>query len=999
MKMTDKSKKRTFDTGKGTRKRTSAEVSDMREFSPEEKRRAEKDFRESEDRFQSVFESSVDAILLTAPDGTVFRANPAACEMFGYTEEEICRLGRDGLVDGEDPRLPVLLRQRSLMGRAKGELNLRRKDGTIFPTEISSAIFHDAEGNLQTSMVIRDLTDRKRAEDALRASEARYREILENVELLAVSLDAEGNIVFCNDFLLKMIGWSRTEVLGRNWFHTVYSPKSAGKALSKYVKEVLHQRVPVHPEVKVFTRDGTPRLTKWTTTVLHDPDNIVIGSASIGEDVTETRRAQEALRESKETLEAVFDAITESVVVADPAGNVIAINETCARRLGGTPRELIGRCLYDLLAPDVAEHRKRKAEAAIGEGKAVRFVDQRDGAFLDMTVYPVVPLHGDVERVVVFARDITEQQLSKKALLYEKRVFQALCEQSPFGMAKIGKEGEILYVNRKFEELLGYQLRDVPTSNEWFQLAYPDLAYRAEVMAEWSHYQAKEELGDEKESIFDVTCKDGSKKTIRFWPAKLESGEYLMTVEDISQRLRTEAALRQSDERFRAIFEAALDCIFIKDTSFRYTHVNPAMERLLGMPASQIIGHTFETLFPDSMGGDSGEVDRRVLQGESVEEEHTISFKGVPITFSAVTSPILGGDEEIVGVFGIARDITDRKRAEETTLLRGAASPGSVGTGSASRLMSSVIEMARVAAKTDSTILLLGESGTGKDYLAHFIHNNSKRVVGPYLIVNCASVAGDLADSELFGHEQGAFTGAGRRKRGLLELAEGGTLLLNELGELSQAVQAKLLTFLDTRELTRVGGEKTISVNTRLLAATNKDLGAEVAQGRFRKDLFYRLNVISIELPPLRDRTEDLPILVRQILSELSSQMQLCLIPSVDPSVMDMFATYEWPGNIRELRNVLERAIIVSGGSRITPESFSVASRSENWSVNLQFPKSGSLHEELDRAKRLLLIEALRRSNGNRTRAARLLGISRYSVINYIKSLGLTVDEWHTSEA
>ena len=183
--------------------------------------------------------------------------------------------------------------------------------------------------------------------------------------------------------------------------------------------------------------------------------------------------------------------------------------------------------------------------------------------------------------------------------------------------------------------------------------------------------------------------------------------------------------------------------------------------------------------------------------------------------------------------------------------------------------MKTTLEQVRRAAKTDSLVLFTGESGSGKDYLAEYLHRHSGRASGPYFTINCAAIAPDVADSELFGHEAGSFTGARGRKRGLLELAEGGTLLLNEVGELSSELQAKLLTFMDTQTFTRVGGETNIQVNIRIVAATNRDLEKDVESGRFRKDLFYRLNVFSVTVPSLRERMEDLPIMIDEILPAL----------------------------------------------------------------------------------------------------------------------------------
>ena len=227
----------------------------------------------------------------------------------------------------------------------------------------------------------------------------------------------------------------------------------------------------------------------------------------------------------------------------------------------------------------------------------------------------------------------------------------------------------------------------------------------------------------------------------------------------------------------------------------------------------------------------------------------------------------------------------------------------------------------REAALAPSIILLLGESGSGKDYLARYIHNHSKQASGPFFAINVARFTPELVESELFGHERGAFTGAIGRKRGLLELAESGTLLLNEIGELSLPPQAKLLTFLDNRKFTRVGGEKEITVNARLIAATNRDLGKEVATKRFRQDLYYRINVIAVEVPPLRERLDDIPILVQEIMAKLRGTLQLTLVPSIDTAAMELLQSYSWPGNVRELRNLLERVLVRSRGRTIDVEA------------------------------------------------------------------------------
>ncbi|MGB6065426.1 MAG: sigma 54-interacting transcriptional regulator [Desulfomonilaceae bacterium] len=450
---------------------------------------------------------------------------------------------------------------------------------------------------------------------------------------------------------------------------------------------------------------------------------------------------------------------------------------------------------------------------------------------------------------------------------------------------------------------------------------------------------------------------------------------------------RAQEALRQSERRFRTIFEKAEDYIFLKDWSLRYIDVNPAYERLVGRPASKIIGLRYDNLFGHDGSDHIGEIETRVLTGETIEEENTRQINGVSMTFLDTRVPVKDESGEIVGILGISRDITDRKRREPSPEIAG---------NYPSKAMKSTLSKAAMVAKRASIILLAGESGSGKDYLAQYIHNRSDRSNGPYLSVNCAAIAPQLAESELFGHEKGAFTGAHGRKRGLLELAEGGTLLLNEIGELSLALQAKLLTFLDTRKFTRVGGEKEITVNARLIAATNRDLEKEVLEGRFRKDLYYRLNVMTIRVPPLRDRQEDIPVLVQEILSQLRNELHLQKTPAISPAAMNALKKYNWPGNVRELRNVLERDLILSQGKDLDVADIGLRSREDAYNSNNKtsftvcFPCDDSLNEITQEVKRFLVNQALHKSGGSRTGAARLLGISRYSLKHYMKSLGFS---------
>jgi PAS domain S-box-containing protein len=459
--------------------------------------------------------------------------------------------------------------------------------------------------------------------------------------------------------------------------------------------------------------------------------------------------------------------------------------------------------------------------------------------------------------------------------------------------------------------------------------------------------------------------------------------------QEIEERQRAEDELRRTEERFRAVFESAQDCIFIKDRELRYTHVNPAMLKLFEIRAETIIGATDEAFFDIDTSSRLRDVEQRVLLGRTLEIQQTIRGGADQVIVSCVRAPMRDSSGNIVGVYGIARDLTDRKARERES----ESTPGGYVTGS----MRSVLEQVARASKTDSIVLFLGESGTGKDYLARYLHDMSNRSDGPFFAINCAALTAELAESELFGHEAGSFTGSLGRKRGLLELAEGGTLLLNEIGDLPMPLQAKLLSFLDTQSFTRVGGEKTVRVNIRLIAATNRDLEREVARGAFRNDLFYRLNVFTIRVPPLRQRPEDLEQLVAQLLETLSKKMGFPEVPVVVDAVMRTLAEYHWPGNVRELRNVLERALILCDRKEIALRDIGelrtdliAGDGAKPGLSSVVFVNKGNpLPKALRETERSLCAEALVRSNGSVKNAASVLGISRDKMKYLMKTLGV----------
>ena len=337
------------------------------------------------------------------------------------------------------------------------------------------------------------------------------------------------------------------------------------------------------------------------------------------------------------------------------------------------------------------------------------------------------------------------------------------------------------------------------------------------------------------------------------------------------------------------------------------------------------------------------------------------------------------------------------ERALETTRLRrevrqyrtNAARPYSlqrlVGESQAIESLRSLI--ARVAASPASTVLLTGESGTGKDLVAKIIHYASHRASKPFMNITCSALPEQLLESELFGHERGAFTDARLQKKGLLETADGGTVFLDEIAEMTPGLQAKLLRFLEEKSFRRVGGAHDIHVDVRVIAATNRQLEDEVGTHRFRSDLFFRLNVLPIEMPPLRARPDDIPVLVEYFIDSFNAEFRK-RVQGATPAAHALLQGYGWPGNVRELRNVIERAMLLSDGAHLDARDFTVTAGAVSTGDDFELPATGV---DLEKLERSMVVQALKRSGGNQTKAGTLLGLNRDQIRYRIEKFGLTV--------
>jgi PAS domain S-box-containing protein len=872
-------------------------------------------------------------------------------------------------------------------------------------------------------------------EKRLRQSEERLKLALDGADLGLWDWDLETREALWDERSFRIVGYEPDEVESNcdSWKNMIH-PEDRSKIDGKLNDHLDGKAPEVDVEYRIRSKQGDWRWVQSRGKIVErnsagKPLRIV-GTVL---DVTERKKTERALQDSELRFRTMFRTIPDAVCLNRLEGGVyVDANQGFSALSGYSREEVVGKSAKEvgIWYDSEALGTFRDTIAKMGEITNFRAEFRRkDGSVMVGLISGRVMEIESEPFILSVTRDIDDLVKAQNALEESEKRFRVLVETAQDVIWTIDPLLNYTYVSPAVTDLLGYSVEEIMEMNSLDTLTPSSRekvlkAYNKEIRAYGSNPKEKHtvRLNDieahrkDGTSVWveisttllrdpegnptgvlgvshEITHRKEAEQALQAAHDQLEERVRKRTLqlasanEELSERLSelhaAQEALTASEERFRAIVETAPDCIFIKDKSLRYTFVNPSMAEMFGLEESEILGRTAADLFGPSVGAHIRDVDSRVLRGEVVEEEQTRPVAGSATTFIDIRAPMRDSDGQIIGICGISRNITERRTSSSFALPQ-------VADRSASQAMRSVLSAARLAAETDSIVLLTGESGAGKDYLARYIHRNSDRAGGPFYAVNCAAIPSELAESELFGHEAGAFTGANRRKRGLLELAEGGTLLLNELGELSFSLQTKLLTFLDTRSFTRVGGEKNITVHARLIAATNRDLEELVSTGVFRKDLFYRLNVFSIEVPPLRERTEDIPGLVEEIVSTLAANLQLPAVPEVEPAALEKLRRYPWPGNIRELRNILEAALILSRGEPVTAGHLRFGERRlEEGSATVRLPKGRALPEILGEIERTLIEEALERSSWRKTDAALSLGISRFALARHMKKLGL----------
>jgi PAS domain S-box-containing protein len=678
-------------------------------------------------------------------------------------------------------------------------------------------------------------------------------------------------------------------------------------------------------------------------------------------------------------------------------GCFLSVNPAGSQMLGfSDPQEMVGMSALEVIAsesqPEIVEGIKRLENGLDNPPVELTLIRQDGMRIKAESTSASISIDG-IPTAVIIAQDITERKENEKRL----QMMQFSIDHALDRIAWIAPDGRFLYANEPACKEMGYTLNEVLSMS----VSDVDPNFPSERWAE--HCQEVRKRGFmrlETQQISD----DGETHDVEVSSNWLKFGEYEFMcsfARDITERRQLEVKLKESEERFRAFMDNNPASIYIKDENDRHIYGNPAAFKSVRKKPDEFIGSTTQDLWPPQLADKLIESDRKVIDEgiPRITEEWSSTEKGEVRWLRDIKFPIkLGSGKKLLG--GIAIDITAIKESEQE--LRNAYSEikrlkqkleheniylreeiklehqheSFIGK---SDVIRGVLSQAEEVSKTDSTVLILGETGTGKELLAREIHKMSARKDGPLVNVNCASLPPTLIESELFGREKGAYTGALSKQVGRFEIADGSSIFLDEIGELPMELQAKLLRILHEGEFERLGSPKTITVDVRIIAATNRDLEKAVEEGRFREDLYYRLHVYPIEIPPLREHLEDIDPLVWAFVREFGERMGK-KIDRVPRESLEALKRYDWPGNVRELKNSVERAMIMTKGTILKIDKPLVksnkSSRIETW----------------DALQRKHILKALEMTGGRvsgKNGAAAMLQINPKTLESKMKNLGI----------
>jgi len=887
------------------------------------------------------------------------------------------------------------------VGRLDIELRIRVRGGQRW-VHLQADIQFDSGRRLASAVgTVQDITERKLFASSLEASEKRFRTVYERSPLgICLVNPRTGSFYQVNPKYCEITGRTEQELLGTNLQAITHTDDLAESV--RVLRQLEAREIPYLEIDKRYVRpDGSVRWVHMAIVPMFTDVGNPTCSIAIVEDITARKRAEEALftemaeraRTTKELklFRALIDQSNDAIEVVDPATlRFLDVNEKACSDLGYSRDELLSMTVYDI-APNVRPDDKRLTRLAGSGSITTSGVHRRK----DGSTFPVEAsirhVKLDQEYHVAIVRDITERRRVEETLRQSEERFRSLVRAtsqvvwtSPANGQQdgIGMDEWQAFTGQTPEEALG---------DGWSAAIHPD--DRQGTINAWKRAV---EGGTPLEIENRLRRHDGVYRhtQVRAVPVLDGTGnlvEWVGMNADITERKQAEEALRQSEARFRIALDGSPVKVFNQDRNLRYTWVYNPQECWV---QQDCLGKTDEEIFAPEDAARMTEIKKRALEtGHAVREPITFALHGKMYHCDMTVEPLRDATGSIVGVNCACIDVTQlretadelrrakEKLAEEKLYLEQAISAelgfGEI-IGQSQALRNVMAQVAKVAA-SDATVLLLGETGTGKELVARAIHSLSKRQDNSFIKLNCAAIPSGLLESELFGHEKGAFTGAISKKIGRLELADRGTLFLDEIGEIPLELQPKLLRVLQDQEFERLGDTRTLKVSFRLIAATNRDLPQSVAEKQFRSDLYYRLSVFPVRLPPLRERRDDIRLLMEHFVRRFAGRMNKP-ITSIPRKTMDALMQWDWPGNIRELENFAERSVILTHGSVL---------QAPLGELETAQPATDETLATADREHILRALRETRGRLGGPYGAAARLGLKRTTLQSKLKRLGI----------
>ena len=910
--------------------------------------------------------------VLEGPDFRYVNINQNLAELNGLSvKDHLGKTLKEVLPDAAENLLPVLRKimkdGKPVLGR---EFSITLPKDPAKPVHLIDYLFPipDKHGKpMGIGAIVLDVTKRKIAESARKESEKKYRLLIVQANDIVYTADRTGHFTFVNPIGLKLTGYSKKKILSMH-FNDLVHPEYREKTRKFYSNQIKNNIKNTYYEYPIVTKKGKTVWLGQNVQLLRDSGHTP-GIQSVARDISARKelefalqkvmdeleervieRTQELhdsnkkLQESEDRYKSYYTKTKAMLYSIDINGEIIAVSNYWLQKFGYIRREVIGKKSVDFLtkeskryAVDVAfpEFMKR----GYANDVSYQFV-KKNGEIIDTLLSAVAEYDpkGNFKRSIAVLNDVTERLRAERSLTESREELQGTMDQlkvildsQPVVTYLSSAEGDYgaTYLSNSVLEVTGYRPEEF-TSNStlWADNIHPDDVKRvlSEIPEHFEHgiyeheYRWKIKNGEYRwffDSLRLVKTKNGSSTHIvGMW-------------QDITNRKKSEIELLKSKERLKLLMEKMPEGLGVSIRG-KIVFSNGENTRMFGYEGEELLNMPVTGFIHPEDRKRASERIKELMEGA---EEQPAYYKMIRKDGSVFPAEVHSRTIEYEGesaLLSIIRDITKRKEAEEKLeKLKNMIQEENIYLRkeietehkfeyivSKSKAVKQVLRKVEQVAPTDATVLILGETGTGKELLARAVHSISSRKKEMLVKVDCSLLPPNLIQSELFGHERGAFTSAYSEKKGRFELANEGTIFLDEIGDLPLALQSKLLRVLQDGEFERLGSVRTLKLDVRIIAASNRDLKSMVENGEFREDLYYRLNVFPLVMPPLRDHKEDIPLLVRHFIKKYGTKFGHN-IKTIPKSSMNRLREYDWPGNVRELENIIERAVIISRGNQL----------------------------------------------------------------------------------